>query len=315
MTTLMTAFQAAENPPTSDNLPSTNEIQVLGGQILFQQQIDAFLNSLPTSVSAANEGNPALIGLLQLLLAAQESLSTILAAIETNNKYQQAIGLTVNNVSLVLTDAAILGGTGLVAAAYAVFSFDQFTTQVVTVSAAGAYTVPIPAGAKFADIVLSSAGGGAGGYNNPGAGTGGDGGDTTATPTGGATLTAKGGTGGASTTSATNSAGASLGDESFDGQTYTGGKGGAPGNNSPGGNGTAPGGGGGGGGAFGSFGGAGGTAGQWVAGTIPITSAMTEITGTVGAGGTAGAASAGANAQGGTGGDGSAFFVFYTPSS
>jgi hypothetical protein len=72
MTTLNTAFQDAKNAPNSDNLPSTNEIQVLGGQILFQQKIDSVLNSLPASVWASNESDPGLIGLLELLLPAKQ---------------------------------------------------------------------------------------------------------------------------------------------------------------------------------------------------------------------------------------------------
>jgi hypothetical protein len=57
--------------------------------------------------------------------------------------------------------------------------------QLVTVSAVGSYTVPIPSGATSVDMVLIGGGGGGGGYETAGSGTGGDGGATTATPTGG----------------------------------------------------------------------------------------------------------------------------------
>ncbi|WP_343577242.1 hypothetical protein [Mycobacterium sp.] len=309
-TLLNTVLQNAKLPPAG--LPASFESQVIGGQIVFHQSIETTINSFLAEVSTENETNPLLIATLQNLLANLQAVNTTITDIDTSDNLEQPISLTGLNVLLLFNDALVLTNTSSAAVQYALFARDALSTQLVTVSAAGAYTVPIPAGAKYVDIVLSSAAGGGGGYDTPGAGTGGDGGDTTATPTGGATLTAKGGKGGASTTSATNSAGASPGNESFDGETYTGGTGGAPGNNSPGGNGTAPGGGGGGGGAFGSFGGAGGAAGEWVAGTIPITSGMTEITGSVGTGGTPGAASAGVNAQGGTGGNGIAFFNFYS---
>lgn len=309
-TLLNTVLQNAKS--STPGLPYSFESQVIGGQIVFHQSIETTINSFPAEVSAENETNALLIATLQNLLANLQAVNTTISDINTDGNLEQPISLTGLNVLLLFNDALVLTNTSSAAVQYALFALDALSTQLVTVSAAGAYTVPIPAGAKFVDIVLSSAAGGGGGYDTPGAGTGGDGGDTTATPTGGATLTAAGGAGGASTTNTAATAGGSPGNESFDGETYTGGTGGAPGNNSPGGNGTAPGGGGGGGGAFGSFGGVGGAAGVWVAGTIPITSGMTEITGSVGTGGTPGAASAGANAQGGTGGDGRAFFNFYS---
>jgi hypothetical protein len=312
LTLLNTVFQDAKSQGQYANLPAGFEAQFLGGQILFQQDINAFLNSLPSSLSPTNDSNQALIAVLQNLLLIEQDLNNTLSQIDTYDNLEQPIQLTVLNVVVLLDDAVILTEASLVGFTYAAFALEALTGELVTVTATGAYSVPIPSGATFVDIVLSAGAGGGGGYNTAGSGTGGTGGDTTATPTGGSTLTAAGGTGGASSTSSANSAGGSPGNESFDGQTYDGGTGGAAGNNSAGGNGTAPGGGGGGGGAFGSYGGQGGSAGAWAAETIAITSGMTEITGTVGAGGTAGAASAGVNAPGGTGGHGSAFFFFYS---
>jgi hypothetical protein len=310
-TLLNTVFQDAKSAPVSDNLPAGNELQVLGGQILFQQNIDAVLNSFPSSLSSANESNAALIGTLQSLLTVEQTLNTTLSEIDTNDNYEQAISLTALNVALVLADAAILTNTSLAAAAYALFALEALAAQLVTVSVPGAYTVNIPSGAVSVDMVLSGAGGGGGGYNTAGSGTGGAGGATTATPTGGSTLTAAGGSGGASSESAAASAGGSPGNETFDGQTYTGGNGGAPGVNSAGYPGTAPGGGGGGGGAYGSVGGQGGSAGVWAAENVAITSAMTEIAGSVGAGGAGGSGTT-TFTNGGVGGNGEAFFYFYS---
>jgi hypothetical protein len=310
-TLLNTVFQDAKSAPVSDNLPAGNELQVLGGQILFQRDIDAVLNSFPASVSSANESNAALIGTLQSLLAVEQLLNKTLSDIDTNDNYEQAISLTGLNVALVLADAAILTNTSLAFAAYALFALEALAGQLVTVSAPGAYTVNIPSGAVSVDMVLDGGGGGGGGYNTAGSGTGGAGGETTATPTGGSTLSAAGGAGGASSESAAASAGGSPGAESFDGRTYLGGLGGAAGVNSAGYPGTAPGGGGGGGGAYGSVGGQGGGAGVWAAQNVVITSAMTEITGSVGDGGAGGSGTT-IFTNGGNGGNGSAFFYFYS---
>lgn len=312
LTLANTVFQDAKNQGQYANLSAGFEAQVLGGQILFQQDVNAFLNSLPSSLSSTNDSNPALIATLQNLLVIEQDLNNTLSQIDTYDNYEQPITLTGLNVSVVLEDAAILADVASAAITYAFFAYEALTGQLVTVSTTGAYTVNVPSGAKYVDLVLSGGGGGGGGYNTPGAGTGGDGGATTATPTGGSTLTAPGGSGGASSTSTAATAGGSPGNESFDGQTYSGGIGGAVGYNSAGGTGTAPGGGGGGGGAYGSYGGQGGAAGAWAAETIAITSGMTAITGSVGAGGTSGAASAGVTAPGGTGGNGRAFFYFYS---
>ncbi len=309
-TTLNTIFENAK-AQTPANIPASFEAQLLGGQIVFQQDVDAVINSFPASVSDANESNAVLIGTLQNLLLTEQNLNTLFSEIDTNNNLEQPISLTGLNILLVAADANILLDVNFAFAAYAAFAIEALTGELFTVSAVGSYTQAVPTGAKFVDIVLVGGGGGGGGYNAAGAGTGGNGGNTTATPTGGSTLTAAGGAGGASTTGAANSAGGSPGTESFDGQSYTGGAGGAKGNNSAGGNGAAPGGGGGGGGAFGSFGGAGGAAGAWATETIPITSGITSITGSVGAGGTAGAAVNGIDI-GGTGATGRAFFYFYS---
>ncbi len=305
---LNTVSQNAEGQ-TPANIPAGLETQVLGGQTLFQQNIDAVINSFPSSVSDENETNAFLIATLQNLLLNEQNLSNILNEIDTNNNLEQPISLTGLNVFLVLADAAIITDVAVAAASYGQFALDVLTGELFTVSAVGPYTVDVPSGATFVDILLVGGGGGGGGYNTAGAGTGGNGETTTATPLGGSTLIATGGAGGASTTATAATAGGSPGNESFDGQTYVGGIGGTVGASSAGGNGGAPGGGGGGG-ATGNYGGAGGAAGVWATQTIAITDDITTITGSIGAGGTSGAAT---NASvGGAGGQGSAYFYFYT---
>jgi hypothetical protein len=308
-TTLNTIFENAKAQPAG-NIPASFEAQLLGGQIVFQQDIDAVINSFPSSVADANESNAVLIATLQNLLLTEQNINTLFSEIDTNNNLEQPISLTGLNALLVAADALILLDVNFAFAAYATFAIEALTGELFTISAVGTYTQAVPTGAKFVDVVLVGGGGGGGGYNAAPSGTGGNGGATTATPTGGSTLTAAGGAGGAASEGAAATAGGSPGTESFDGQTYSGGAGGAKGNNSAGGNGAAPGGGGGGGGSFGSFGGAGGVAGVWAAQTIPITSGITSITGSVGAGGTSGAAIN--PATGGTGAAGRAFFYFYS---
>jgi hypothetical protein len=295
---------------TKANLPAGFEAQFLGGQILFQQDINTFLNSLPSSLSATNDANQGLINTLNSLLQLEQDLNATLSQIETYDDLEQPIQLTGLNVVVVLDDALILTEVSAVGFTYAGFAYSALTGNLVTVSTPGTYTVNVPSGAKYVDLVLLGGGGGGGGYDTPGVGTGGNGGNTTATPTGGSTLTAIGGTGGASSTGSVATAGGSPGNETFDGNTYDGGVGGAVGYNSVGGNGSAPGAGGGGGGSYGSYGGQGGLAGEWAVQTIAIASGTTQITGTVGAGGTAGASDDGAT--GGTGAHGEAFFNFYS---
>lgn len=309
--TINTVYQACLAEP-GQNLPAGYEGQVLGGHFLFQQNISAYLNSLPSSLSPTNDASPGLIQTMEDLLATQQALNNILNEIQTNNTYQQPISLTILNILLLLADAEILYDVAVAALAYAAFVLEALIGNLVTVGGAGDYTVPIPSGATFVDIVLLGAGGGGGGYDAAGSGTGGNGGDTTATPEGGSELIAAGGAGGASTTGTANTAGGSPGSITFDNQPYSGGSGGAAGSNGPGGGGGAPGAGGGGGGCYGSYGGAGGKAGAWTTATIAITSGMTTITGSVGAGGTAGAAEN--TATGGVGANGEAFFYLYKPS-
>jgi hypothetical protein len=309
LTLVKNVFANAQGQGQYANLPAGFEAQFLGGQILFQQDISAFLSSLPTSLSATNDANTTLISELQALLQIEENLSNTLNQIETLQDLEQPIQLTGLNVVVLLDDAAILTEAALVAAAYAYFAYEQYTPNRVTKTTPGAYSVTVPSGAKYVDIVLIGGGGGGGGYNNAGTGSGGNGGATTATPAGGSTLAAAGGTGGANNTVVA-TAGASPGNETFDGVTYDGGNGGAVGYNSAGANGSAPGAGGGGGGAYGSYGGAGGTAGAWATETLAVTSGMTTITGTVGAGGAGG--STAVSEPGGTGANGEAFFTFYS---
>jgi len=307
--TVNTVFQAALAEPAG-NFPAAYEGQVLGGQVLFQQNLNAFLNSLPSSLTPINDGNQGLINTLEDLLAEQQILNNILNEIQTNDTYEQPISLTILNILLVLADAEILFDVAGVSIAYAYFALEALTGNLVSVGAPGPYTVNIPSGTTYVDIVLLGGGGGGGGYDVAGSGTGGNGGNTTATPAGGSMLSAAGGPGGGSTVAYANSAGLSPGTESFDDQTYIGGAGGVAGKNGPGGGGGAPGAGGGGGGALGSYGGVGGAAGTWAYETLAVTAGMTTITGSVGAGGTGGVAEN--SAVGGAGANGEAFFYFYS---
>lgn len=309
LTLVKNVFSNAQGQGQYANLPAGFEAQFLGGQILFQQDVSAFLTSLPTSLSATNDANTTLISELEALLQLESNLSSTLSQIETYQDLEQPIQLTGLNVVVLVDDAAILTEAALVAGSYAYFALEEYTPNLVTVTTPGAYSVNVPSGAKYVDLVLIGGGGGGGGYNNAGTGSGGNGGNTTATPAGGSTLTAAGGSGGANNTIAA-TAGASPGNETFDGRTYDGGNGGAVGYNSAGANGSAPGAGGGGGGAYGSYGGAGGTAGAWATETLAVTSGMTTITGTVGAGGAGG--SSVSTEIGGAGANGEAFFVFYS---
>jgi hypothetical protein len=309
LTLVKNVFAAAQDQGQYINAPAGFEAQFLGGQILFQQDVSAFLTSLPTSLSATNDQDSLLIGYLQTMLQLETDLSNTLNQIETYDNLEQPIQLTGLNVVVLSDDALILGTAALAAGRYGYFAYEEYTPNLVTKNTPGAYSVTVPSGAKYVDIVLIGGGGGGGGYNNAGTGSGGNGGATTATPAGGSTLAAAGGTGGANNTIAA-TAGASPGNETFDGVTYDGGNGGAVGYNSAGANGSAPGAGGGGGGAYGSYGGAGGTAGAWAAETLAVTSGMTTITGTVGAGGAGG--STAVSEPGGTGANGEAFFNFYS---
>jgi hypothetical protein len=300
-------FADAQSQGPYVNLPAGFEAQFLGGQQLFQQDINTFIHSLPSSLSPTNDGDMGLINALNGLLQLEVDLSNTLNQIKTYQDLEQPIQLTVLNVVVVADDALILTEVSAIGFTYSGFAYSALTGQLVTESTPGVYTVNVPSGAKFVDMVLIGGGGGGGGY---GTGSGGNGGNTTATPAGGSTLTAAGGAGGASTTGTAATAGKSPGNQAFDGQNYTGGSGNGYGSNAAGGNGIAPGGGGGGGGSYGSYGGAGGGAGSWATETLAVTSGMTTITGTVGAGGTAGPAIN--SAIGGTGAHGEAFFYFYS---
>jgi hypothetical protein len=310
LTLVKNVFAAAQDQGQYINAPAGFEAQFLGGQILFQQDVSAFLTSLPTSLSATNDQDSLLIGYLQTMLQLETDMSNTLNQIETYDNLEQPIQLTGLNVVVLSDDALILGTAALAAGRYGYFAYEAYTPNLVTVNTPGPYSVNVPSSAKYVDIVLIGGGGGGGGYDTAGAGTGGNGGNTTATPTGGSLVTAAGGMGGASSTSTTAGAGTPPGNQTFDGSTYDGGNGGAAGYNSAGANGSAPGAGGGGGASYGSYGGAGGLAGTWATDTIAVTSGMTTITGTVGAGGTAGAAEN--TATGGAGGHGEAFFNFYS---
>jgi len=312
LTLVQSVFQDATTQAsgTYGNVTAGLEAQVLGGQILVQQDINAFLNSLPSTLSAENDSNSLLIATMQNLLLILQNQNNTLNQIKTYQDLVQPIDLTVANVSLILEDANIVLDVAFAAITYAYFVYELLVGELVSVTTVGNYTVAIPTGATWVDIVLIAGGPGGGGYNTPGAGTGAAGGATTATPNGGATVTAVSAPGGASATGTTASAGGSPGNLSYDGGSYSGGFGGGAGYNGAGGTGTAPGGSGGGGASFGSYGGAGGSANTWTKTTIQITSGMTEFTGTVGAGGAGGAAEN--TAVGGHGATGAAYFRFYS---
>lgn len=312
LTLVKSVFQDAQTQAsgTYGNNTAGLEAQVLGGQVLVQQDINAFLNSLPATLSPANDSNSLLLAAMQNLLLILQNQNNTLNQIKTYQDLVQPIDLTIANVALILEDANIVLDVAFAAITYAYFVYELLVGELVSVTAVGNYTVAIPTGATWVDVVLIPGGAGGGGYDTPGAGTGAAGGTTTATPNGGATITAPGSPGGASATGTTATAGGSPGNLSYDGASYTGGYGGGAGYNGAGYNGTAPGGGGGGGASFGSYGGSGGSAGAWVTTTLQITSGMTEFTGTVGAGGTGGAAEN--TAVGGNGAAGAAYFRFYS---
>jgi len=162
------------------------------------------------------------------------------------------------------------------------------SSQLVSITTAGTYTVQIPSDATSVDMVLRGAGAGGGGYDDESGVAGGtDGGETTASVNGGGVSAyATGGTGGGEGEEGTAGYGGDSPSVIFNGQSYTGGIGGAAGDNSAGGNGAAPGGGGGGGagGTGGTLGGGGGGGGGVERYTQTISSGMTEIAVTVGAG-------------------------------
>ena len=126
-------------------------------------------------MSATNDANTTLISELQALLQLEENLSNTLNQIETFQDLEQPIQLTGLNVVVLLDDAAILTEAALVAAAYAYFAYEAYTPNLVTKTTPGAYSVTVPSGAKYVDIVLIGGGGGGGGYNNAGTGSGGNG--------------------------------------------------------------------------------------------------------------------------------------------
>lgn len=300
------------------NLPGFNttagiEAQFLGGQILFQQNLDTFLNSLPSSLTPVEDGNQGLIDSLQNLLLILTNLTTIFPQIYTNCLYAQPISLVTYNFIVFLGDSGIMLDIANIATTYGGFAYDLLVgANPVIIETPGSYSVPIPTGATWVDIILLGAGAGGGGYNTQPV-PGGNGGNTTATPTGGSTYTAAGGTGGIGGSTVAATPGSSTNPliliyDGYDG--YTGGIGGNAGYAGPGGGSIGPGGGGGGGGDATTHGGSGGNAGGWATFTIPITAGMTEITGTIGAVGQGGAATN--TAHGGNGGPGMAVFRFYS---
>jgi hypothetical protein len=290
------------------------EAQFVGGQILFQQNLDTFLKSLPATLTPTEDANPFLISSLQNLLYILTNLTTIFPQIYTNCFYAQPISLVNYNFIVFLGDSGIMIDIANIALTYGGFAYDLLVGgSPVIFETPGSYSVAIPTGATWVDIILLGAGGGGGGYNSQPV-PGGNGGNTTATPTGGSTYTASGGYGGTggSTVAATPGSSTNPLILSYNGyiDAYTGGIGGNAGYAGPGGGSIGPGGGGGGGGDATTHGGSGGNAGAWATFTIPITAGMTEITGTIGAVGQGGAATN--TAKGGNGGSGMAVFRFYS---
>lgn len=302
----------------SNELPAFNttagiEAQFLGGQILFQQNLDTFLNSLPSSLTPAQDANQGLIDSLQNLLLTLTNLTTVFPQFYTNCLYAQPISLVTDNFIVFLADSAIMLDIFNIATTYGGYAYDLLVgANPVIIETPGSYSEPIPTGATWVDIILLGAGAGGGGYNDQPV-PGGNGGNTTATPTGGSTYTAAGGYGGIGGSTVTATAGSSTNPVllTYNGYVaYTGGLGGGAGFSGPGGSPIGPGGGGGGGASITGAGGSGGKAGAWATFTIPITPGMTEITGTIGTGGQGGAAINGAT--GGNGGPGMAVFRFYS---
>jgi hypothetical protein len=313
LTALNTAFSDVNSNLPAFNTTAGIEAQFLGGQILFQQNLDTFLKSLPSSLTPAEDANQGLIASLQNLLLILTNLTTVFPQIYTNCNYAQPISLVTYNFIVFLGDSGIMFDIFNVATTYGGFAYDLLVgANPVIIETPGSYSVPIPTGATWVDIILLGAGAGGGGYNNQPV-PGGNGGNTTATPTGGSTYTAAGGYGGIGGSTVAATPGSSTNPlvliyDGYDG--YTGGLGGNAGYAGPGGGSIGPGAGGGGGGDATTHGGSGGKAGGWATFTIPITSGMTEITGTIGAAGQGGAAIN--TATGGNGGPGQAVFRFYS---
>lgn len=310
---LNTAFTQANELPAF-NTTAGIEAQFLGGQILFQQNLDTFLNSLPSTLTPVEDSNAGLIASLQNLLLILTNLTTIYPQIYTNCLYAQPISLVLYNFIVFLADSGIMLDIFTVATTYGGFAYELLVGgSPVIFETPGNYSVAIPTGATWVDIILLGAGAGGGGYNTSPV-PGGNGGNTTATPTGGSTYTAGGGYGGigGDTVAATPGSSTNPLILSYNGwlDAYTGGIGGNAGYAGPGGGSIGPGGGGGGGGDATTHGGSGGGAGAWQTFTIPITAGITEITGTIGAPGQGGAATN--TAHGGNGGPGMAVFRFYS---
>lgn len=313
LTALHTAFTDVNSNLPAFNTTAGIEAQFLGGQLLFQQKLDTFLNSLPSTLTPAQDADQGLIGSLQNLLQILTNLITVFPQMYSNCLYAQPISLVNDNFIVFLADSGIMLDIFNIATAYGGFAYDLLVgANPVIKETPGTYTVPIPTGATWVDIILLGAGGGGGGYNDQSV-PGGNGGNTTATPTGGSTYTAAGGRGGIGGSTVTATAGSSTNPVllTYDGYVaYTGGFGGSAGFSGSGGGSVGPGGGGGGGASISGAGGRGGQAGLWATFTIPITSGITEIAGVIGAVGQGGAAINGAT--GGNGGPGMAVFRFYS---
>jgi hypothetical protein len=195
---LNTAFTDVNDPTkiAAFNTTAGIEAQFLGGQILFQQNLDTFLNSLPSTLTPVEDGNASLIASLQNLLYILTNLTTIFPQIYTNCFYAQPISLVNYNFIVFLGDSGIMLDIFNIALTYGGFAYELLVGgSPVIFETPGSYSVAIPTGATWVDIILLGAGAGGGGYNTQPV-PGGNGGSTTATPTGGSTYTASGGIGG-----------------------------------------------------------------------------------------------------------------------
>jgi hypothetical protein len=183
LTALNTAFTQANELPAF-NTTAGIEAQFLGGQILFQQNLNTFLNSLPSTLTPVEDANQSLIASLQNLLLILTNLTTIFPDIYTNCLYAQPISLVNYNFIVFLGDSGIMLDIFNIATTYGAFAYDLLVgANPVIIETPGSYSQAIPTGATWVDIILLGAGAGGGGYNTQPV-PGGNGGNTTATPTG-----------------------------------------------------------------------------------------------------------------------------------
>jgi hypothetical protein len=120
------------------------ETQVLGGQILVQQDVNAFLNSLPATLSSENDSNTLLIAAMQNLLLILQNQNNTLNQIKTYQDLVQPIDLTILNISLILEDANIVLDVAFAAITYAYFVYELLVGELVSVTTAATTPSPSP---------------------------------------------------------------------------------------------------------------------------------------------------------------------------